>query len=122
MPNRQRLRQEMHFRVLYALQENPYMSQRELAQKLGVSPSKVNYLINALVEKGYLKIEAFRRSGDKLNKIAYLLTRAGLKNRMALTRDYLERKTQEYHALKAEIEILQTELSQQEQYLANPKS
>jgi len=68
---------------------------------------------NGLVEKGHIKIEAFRRSGDKLNKIAYLLTPEGLSNRMALTRDYLERKTREYEALQAEIESLQAEVAQQ---------
>jgi Transcriptional regulator, contains sigma factor-related N-terminal domain len=107
MAERDKLREESHFRVLRALEENPHMSQRELAQTLGVSVAKVNYLINALVAKGHVKIEAFRRSGDKLNKIAYLLTPQGLSNRMALTRHYLERKTREYEALKAEIEALQ---------------
>ena len=66
---------------------------------------------NGLVEKGHIKIEAFRRSGDKLNKIAYLLTPEGLSNRMALTRDYLERKTREYEALQAEIESLKAEFT-----------
>lgn len=108
------MREETHFRVLRALEENPHLSQRELAQTLGVSVAKVNYLINALVEKGHVKIEAFRRSGDKLNKIAYLLTPQGLSNRMALTRNYLDRKTREYEALKAEIEALQAEVSEQE--------
>jgi Transcriptional regulators len=100
------LRQDSHFRVLRALEENPHLSQRELAHVLGVSVAKVNYLLNGLVEKGHIKIEAFRRSGDKLNKIAYLLTPEGLSNRMALTRDYLERKNREYEALQAEIASL----------------
>jgi len=114
MSNRHLLRQEIHFKVLYALQENPYLSQRELAERLGCSLAKTNYLINALVEKGHLKIEAFRRSGDKINKIAYLLTPEGMMNRMALTRDYLERKTREFNSLKAEIDQLQIELSTHE--------
>lgn len=101
------LRQDSHFRVLRTLEENSHLSQRKLAQVLGVSVAKVNLLLNGLVEEGHIKIEAFRRSGDKLNKIAYLLTPEGLSNRMALTRDYLERKTREYEALQAEIESLQ---------------
>ncbi len=112
MTERDQLRQETHFRVLRALEKNPHLSQRELAQTLGVSVAKVNYLINALVAKGHVKIEAFRRSGDKLNKIAYLLTPQGLSNRMALTRHYLERKTREYEALRAEIESLQQTVEQ----------
>lgn len=111
--DRDQLRQDSHFRVLQALEENPHLSQRELARVLGVSVAKVNYLLNGLVEKGHIKIEAFRRSGDKLNKIAYLLTPEGLSNRMALTRDYFERKTREYEALKAEIESLQAEVEQE---------
>jgi EPS-associated MarR family transcriptional regulator len=111
MPSRHLTRQEIHFKVLHTLQENPHLSQRELAARLGFSLAKTNYLINALVEKGHLKIESFRRSGDKLNKIAYLLTPEGIMNRMALTSEYLERKRQEFDALKAEIERLQTELS-----------
>jgi len=114
MSNRHLLRQDIHFRVLYALQENPYLSQRELAERLGCSLAKANYLINALVEKGHLKIEAFRRSGDKINKIAYLLTPEGMMNRMSLTRDYLDRKTREFNHLKAEIDQLQVELSRHE--------
>ena len=109
--DRDQLRQDSHFRVLRALEENPHLSQRELARVLGVSVAKVNYLLNGLVEKGHIKIEAFRRSGDKLNKIAYLLTPEGLSNRMALTHDYLERKTREYEALQAEIESLKAELT-----------
>ncbi len=113
MAERDKLREESHFRVLRALEENPHMSQRELAQTLGVSVAKANYLINALVEKGHVKIEAFRRSGDKLNKIAYLLTPQGLSNRMALTRNYLDRKTREYEALKVEIESLRAEVAKE---------
>lgn len=105
------MREESHFRVLRALEENPHLSQREIAETLGVSVAKVNYLINALVEKGHIKIAAFRRSGDKLNKIAYLLTPEGLANRIALTRDYLEKKTREYEAIKAEIKSLRAELA-----------
>jgi EPS-associated MarR family transcriptional regulator len=103
-------RDDTHFRVLRHLEENPHLSQRELADALGVSLGKVNYLLNALVEKGLVKIGAFRRSGDKLNKIAYLLTPAGLRNRAALTRSYLDRKTREYEALKAELKELHAEI------------
>ena len=68
-----------------------------------------NYLLNALVEKGLIKIGNFHRSGKKLNKIAYLLTRKGIAHRLKLTQSYLERKRIEYEALKAEIEILESE-------------
>ncbi|MHB8708492.1 MAG: MarR family EPS-associated transcriptional regulator [Desulfuromonadales bacterium] len=71
---------------------------------------KVNYLLNALVEKGQVKIAAFGRSGDKLNRVAYLLTPEGLQSRMALTRAYLERKTAEYEALQDELAELRAEV------------
>ena len=101
--------QQAHFRILRLLEKRPDLTQRQLAAELGLSVGRVNYLLNALVEKGHIKIEAFRRAGDKLNKIAYLLTPAGLQNRIDLTRDYLHNKTAEYHALQAELASLRAE-------------
>ena len=95
-----------YFRVLRVLELQPEIPQRELAKQLGISMGKANYLINALLEKGLIKIESFSRTGGKLNKIAYLLTPEGVKNRMQLTRSYLARKEAEYEALKSEIEAL----------------
>lgn len=104
------VQEDTHFRVLKLLEDNPHLSQRELADLLGVSLGKSNYLLNALVEKGLVKIGNLRRGGDKLNKIAYLLTPEGIASRLAMTRRYLERKRQEYEALKAEIESLSKEI------------
>jgi EPS-associated MarR family transcriptional regulator len=104
-----KLEQDSHFRVLKLLEENPEITQRELAERLGVSLGKSNYLLRALVEKGHVKIEALRKSGDRLNKIAYLLTPEGFQSRLAMTRNYLERKRREYEALKAEIDALSRE-------------
>lgn len=94
------------FRVLRVLELQPEIPQRELAKRLGISMGKANYLISALLEKGLIKIESFHRTEGKLNKIAYLLTPEGVKNRMQLTRSYLARKEAEYEALKTEIEGL----------------
>lgn len=99
-----------HFRILRLLEKHPQLTQRELGVALGVSVGKVNYLINGLIEKGHIKIEAFRRSDDKFSKIAYLLTPEGFSNRSALTRDYLQRKEAEYIAIKAEVADLRREL------------
>jgi len=99
-------KEHVHFQILRAIEGNPEISQRDLARQLGVSNGKVNYLIAALVEKGLLKMAHFGRNGDKLAKVAYLLTPAGVRNRTALTRDYLARKEAEYEALKAEIDSL----------------
>lgn len=98
--------EQIHFKILRAIESNPEITQRDLAQKLGVSKGKTNYLIAALLEKGLIKIESFQRHEGKLGKIAYLLTPEGIKNRAALTRSYLARKEAEYKALKAEIQAL----------------
>ncbi len=104
-------KEEAHFRVLMVLEKNPDITQRELAARLGLSLSKTNYLVNALVEKGAIKIENFRRSDTKLKKIAYLLTPAGIGERIRLTKDYLARKKMEYEALEAEIRSIEKDFS-----------
>jgi EPS-associated MarR family transcriptional regulator len=105
-PNIVTPKEQAYFRVLRAVELNPDITQPQLARQLGISMGKANYLINALIDKGLIKIGNFHRRSDKLNKIAYLLTPEGLKNRTELTRNYLTRKETEYEALKAEIESL----------------
>lgn len=99
-------KEEAYFRILRAIELTPDITQPRLAKQLGVSMGKANYLLNALIDKGLVKIGNFRRRGDKLNKVAYLLTPEGLRNRMELTRGYLTRKEAEYEALRAELEAL----------------
>ena len=109
-PRITRLQEEMRFKVLHALQQQPDMNQRQLAELLGVSLGKTNYMLRALVEKGLLKARNFRNSQNKL-AYAYLLTPSGIAQKAELTRGYLERKTSEYEALKDEIERLQADLA-----------
>lgn len=99
-------KEQVHFQILRAIEQNPDISQRDLARQLGISNGKVHYLIVALAEKGLLKMGHFGRTEGKLSKVAYLLTPEGVKNRALLTRDYLARKEAEYEALKAEISAL----------------
>jgi len=99
-------KEEIYFRILRAVELNPDITQPLLAKQLGISLGKTNYLIKALVEKGLIKIGNFRRCEKKLNKIVYLLTAEGLKNRMQLTRNYIARKEKEYEAIKNELESL----------------
>ena len=99
-------KEQVHFQILRAIEQNPEISQRDLGRHLGVSNGKVHYLITALIDKGLLKIGHFGRSDDKLGKITYLLTPDGVKTRAALTRSYLARKEAEYEALWAEIKSL----------------
>ena len=97
-----------HYTLLKTLEENPGLSQRDLAKKLGISLGKVNYCLNALVEKGSLKIDNFRKSNNKL-AYAYLLTPLGIESKPRLTVQFLKRKVQEYEQLRNEIEELRRE-------------
>ena len=97
-----------HYGLLKTLEENPGLSQRDLAKKLGVSLGKINFCLNALVEKGSLKINNFRNSENKLAYV-YLLTPQGMESRARMTVQFLKYKVQEYERLRAEIEELQRE-------------
>ncbi len=104
--------EQIHSRLLHAIERAPDISQRELARLLGVSKGKTHYLLAALVEKGQLKMGNFGRTDDKLGKISYLLTPDGIKSRAAMARNYLARKEAEYEALWAEIKALRNEGSE----------
>ena len=105
---RTKLQEDTHFRVLRLLQENPEMSQRELAKAVGVSVGGMHYVLNALIEKGLVKLGNFTAAEDK-RRYAYVLTPKGLSEKAAITRRFLARKIEEYEALKAEIEDLRGE-------------
>jgi EPS-associated MarR family transcriptional regulator len=100
-----------HYGLLKTLEENPGLSQRDLAKKLGVSLGKVNFCLNALVEKGSVKINNFRNSDNKL-AYAYLLTPSGMEQKARMTVQFLKYKMQEYERLKKEIAELQYEAEQ----------
>ena len=93
------------------LEANPDMTQRELAEALGVSLGAANYCLKALVEKGWVKLENFQNNPNKLGYL-YLLTPAGMAAKTTLTARFLRRKLAEYEALKIEIERLKIEVSQ----------
>lgn len=100
---------QVQFKVLRAVETNPHISERQLAQMLGVSTGKAHYLMVALIEKGLLKVGSFSRNDGKAGKVVYLLTPEGIKNRVGLTKAYLARKEAEYEALWAEIKALRHE-------------
>lgn len=99
---------QARFRILKILADEPALTQRELAVRLGISLGKSNYLLKALIEKGLIKLGNFQRAEHKLGYV-YLLTPAGIRERLRLTSAYLARKEAEYDALKAEIEELKGE-------------
>ena len=108
-PRRTALHEDVRFRVLRCLQENPEMSQRALARALGISVGSAHYCLNALIGKGLVKIGNFSRAEDK-RRYAYVLTARGLSEKASLAGRFLARKRAEYEALRAEIEALQAEL------------
>ena len=101
---------QAQLRILKIIEAEPEISQRQLAEVLGVSLGKINYLIKALLVKGHIKAGNFMRAENKL-KYAYLLTPEGIRAKLELTRNYLARKEQEYIAMKAEIEAMRNELA-----------
>jgi len=128
----QSLHLEIHFKVMRLLQDKPDMSQRQMAKALGLSLGKTNYCVQALLKKGWLKLQNFsgntnycvqallakgwlklQNFSGNTNKqaYAYLLTPEGIANKAQLTTRFLQRKQQEYVLLKAEIETLQREAS-----------
>lgn len=104
---------EVTFQVLAHLQENPKDTQRAIAGKLGISLGSVNYCINALINKGFLKVENFRKSSNKLG-YAYLLTPSGIHEKASLTVSFLKRKQREYVELEVEIAALREEVAKLE--------
>ena len=102
------LYQEAHLQVLRLLESNPQMSQRELSVSAGVSLGKTNYCINALLKKGLIKVKNFKNNKRKL-AYTYLLTPEGIREKTALTHQFLKLKMKEYELLKAEIKLLQQE-------------
>ena len=86
------------------------ISQREMAKALGISFGGVNYCLNALMAKGLVKVHNFSQSQNKFGYV-YLLTPAGIAEKMALTGHFLKRKLDEYEALRLEIEALQSEIA-----------
>ena len=99
------------YSLLKTLEDNPSLSQRDMAKRLGISLGKVNFCLNALIEKGCLKVKNFRNSDNKL-AYAYLLTPHGVEEKARITVQFLKYKMQEYERLRAEIDDLKREAEQ----------
>ena len=102
---------EAHYRLLRLIEANPSLTQRELAREMGVSLGKINYCVNALIEKGWIKARNFRNSNNKL-AYAYLLTPRGIEQKAVITLQFLRRKMREYESLRKEIDQLLLEVDQ----------
>ncbi len=100
--------EETHFQVLRLLERRPDLTQRELADELGVSVGKANYVLNALIERGLVKARNFKNSRNKA-AYAYILTPAGIEEKARVTVRFLKRKMEEYEIIRNEIEELKKE-------------
>ncbi|MDA8079304.1 MAG: MarR family EPS-associated transcriptional regulator [Nitrospiraceae bacterium] len=99
---------ESHFKTLRELARDGAISQRELSRRMGLSLGKMNYIVNALLEKGYIKAMRFKNSNNKI-AYRYILTPQGVRTKMTQTYAFLQRKTEEYERLKQEIDVLRME-------------
>lgn len=103
--------EEIQLAVLRRLHQAPEVSQRTLARELGVSLGSINFCFQALVEKGWIKMQNFGQNTNKL-RYAYSLTPSGLAGKSKLTMKFLQRKLDEYEVLRAEIDQLRAEIPQ----------
>ena len=101
---------DVRFRVLHLLEDNPELTQRELAKKLGISLGSANYCMKALIDIGHIKASNFKKAPNK-SIYLYLLTPQGIAEKAQLTAGFLKRKMDEYHALKKEIELIQSKVN-----------
>ena len=101
-------RYEVRLRVLRLVQANPELSTRKIAEDVGISNGSAFYVLTALVEKGFLKLDNFKNSSSK-GRYAYILTPKGVREKSLLTSRFIERKREEYKDLRAEIEALERE-------------
>jgi EPS-associated MarR family transcriptional regulator len=104
------LSEEMRYRLMRLIEENPQMSQRDVARELGISLGRVNFCVQALVRQGWVKAIRFKNSRNKL-AYTYLLTQRGMEEKAALTLEFLRIKTREYEALCAEIELIRQDVN-----------
>ncbi|MBK1646672.1 MarR family EPS-associated transcriptional regulator [Thiocapsa imhoffii] len=101
--------EDLHYRVLKHLEAHPDATQRDLAKALGISLGSTNFCVRALINQGWVKVQNFRRSDNKL-AYAYLLTPQGIEAKARITARFLKRKRAEFEALKVEIAQLDAEV------------
>jgi EPS-associated MarR family transcriptional regulator len=93
---------EEYLSIIREIEFNPSATQRTIADNLGISLGKTNYLLNALIKKGVIKAKSFSRNPGKITKINYLLTNKGFQHKITLTQHFLKKKEIEYSRLKQE--------------------
>ena len=112
--------EEIEYKALKLLEANPELSQRQLSSDLGVSLGKAHYVLKSLIDVGWVKLNNFRGSNNKLG-YAYVLTPDGIAEKAAITVRFLARKQREYIELQAEIEALRDEVAATEEATHCPR-
>ena len=102
------MQDEIAYKLLKLIEAEPHLSQREIAQKMGVSLGKANYCLKALIDKGFIKFQNFYNNKKKSTYI-YFLTPKGIEEKAEVTYRFLQRKIKEYENIKVEIESLKNE-------------
>jgi len=110
---------ELCYNILKILEEDPRVSQRSLSKQLGISLGKVNYCLQALIEKGLVKARNFSHNDKRI--YAYLLTSGGIEEKARVTVRFLRRKLEEYEILKQQVAELRSEVAALEETTAVPK-
>lgn len=114
---RNQFREDAKLRIMRLINENPEISSRQIALRVGVSNGSAYYILNALAEKGYIKLVNFKRNPRK-RQYAYLLTPEGIREKSILTFRFIKRKRLEFENLRKEIDLLESEFATQ----VNPES
>ncbi len=116
MSSRRIIHQENNeFQILHQIEANPDVTQRQLSEKLNISLGSVNYALNSLIARGWVKLKNFQNSDNKIG-YTYLLTSEGVTQKAVIAKRFWVRKLQEYELLKKELESLSDELGE------NPKT
>ena len=112
MASRRKEHQEdAKLRVLKLIHENPQLTSRELAQKVGISHGSAHYLLISLIDKGYLKLSNFKKNRQKRSYL-YLLTPKGIREKTLISTEFIIRKKREFELLKEEIECLEKSIDE----------
>jgi len=101
--------EDAKFRVFQIINENPHMTSREIAQKVGISNGSAYYLLTSLIDMGFVKLSNFKKNSKKI-KYSYLLTPKGIREKSLATSKFLVRKKKEYELLKKEITELERDI------------
>ena len=112
------MKDEITYKLLKLIEAEPHLSQREIAQEMGVSLGKTNYCLKALIDKGFIKFQNFYNNKKKSSYI-YFLTPKGIEEKAEVTYRFLQRKINEYEDIRQEIEKLKVETAEYKDIGAN---